>query len=240
MNIECLFILNDDELNADELNTFFKNGVSNLNINENKYVINHDSGNLSDPVDKAICKYTIHPSILLIKSKLENQKHFSFQPISKFDMEKEIQNIDLKKATTKKTIPPKILKVSCNISAKTLHILFNECLITGNFPDNLKLADVTPYFKKKDPLNKANYRPVSVLPSISKIFEKLMQKQINGYIYNFLSPYLCGYRKGFSLRLPLSSLTEKWKKALDNNGFGGAVLMNLSKAFDTNGIWLQA
>ena len=87
-------------------------------------------------------------------------------------MEEEIQNIDLKKATTKNTTPPKISKMSCNTSAETLHNLFNEYLIIGNFPDNLKLADTTPAFKKKDSLNKENFRPVSVLPSISKIFEK--------------------------------------------------------------------
>ena len=52
-------------------------------------------------------------------------------------MEKEILNNDLKKATTKNTILPKILKISCNTSAETLHNLFNECLITGNFPYNL-------------------------------------------------------------------------------------------------------
>ena len=106
-------LLQDDQKIADELNTFFKNAVLNLDINENKYISNYDSGNLSDPVDKAICKYKFHPSILFIKSKLENQKLFSFQPVSKFDMEKEIQNNDLKKATTKSTIPPKILKISC-------------------------------------------------------------------------------------------------------------------------------
>ena len=87
--------------------------------NKNTYIINHNSGSLSDPVEKAICKYKFYPSILLIKSKLENQKLFLFQPKSKFGMEKEIQNIDLKKASTKNTIPPKILKVSCNTSAET-------------------------------------------------------------------------------------------------------------------------
>ena len=97
---------------------------------------------LSDPVDKAICKYKFHPIILLTKSELENQKLFSFQPISKFDMEKEIQNIDLKKATTKNTIPPKTLKLSFNTSVETLHNLFNECLIAGNFPNNLELAEI--------------------------------------------------------------------------------------------------
>ena len=91
-------------------------------------------------------------------------------------MEKEFQNIDLKEATTKNTIPPKILKVSCNASVETLQNLFNKCLITGNIPDYLKLANITPLFKKKDSLNKENYRPVSVLPNFSKIFEKPMQK----------------------------------------------------------------
>ena len=79
-------LLKDDQKIADELNTFFKTAVSNLKIYENTYIINHDSGNLSDPLDKAICKYKFHPSILLIKSKLKYQKLFSFQPISKFDM----------------------------------------------------------------------------------------------------------------------------------------------------------
>ena len=128
-------------------------------------------------------------------------------------MEKEIQNIDLQRATTKNTNPPKILKINCNTSAETLHNFFNEFLITGSFPDNLKLADMTPVFKKKDPLNKEKYRPGSVLPSISKIFEKFMQQQINDYINNFVFPYLCGYRKGFSTQLALLSLTEKMEKA---------------------------
>ena len=82
------------------------------------YIINHDSDNLFDSLDKTICKYKFS-SILLIKIKLENQKPFSFQPISKLDIEKEIQNIDLKKATTKNTILPKISKVIYNTSVKT-------------------------------------------------------------------------------------------------------------------------
>ena len=127
-----------------------------------------------DPVDKAIGKNKFEPNILPIKSKFENQKRFSFQLISKFDMEKEIQKTDLEKATNKNTIAPKIFKISCNTSAETLLNLFNEYLITGNFPDNVKLAHITPVFKKKDPLNKENYRLVIVLPSISKINEKLM------------------------------------------------------------------
>ena len=84
-------------------------------------------------------------------------------------------------------------------------------LKTGNFPDNLKLADITPVFLIKDPLHKVNYRPVSVFRRISKVFEKLMQKQISSYISNYLLPCLCRYRKGFSRQQALMSVIENWK-----------------------------
>ena len=60
-----------------------------------------------------------------------------------------------------------------------------------------------------------------------------MQKQIFPYLHEFLSPYLCGYRKGYSTQYALLGFIEKWKQMLDNRGYSGAILMDLSKAFDT-------
>ena len=71
-----------------------------------------------------------------------------------------------------------------------------EIWLNKNFPENLKLADVSPIFKMKDKTFVGNYRPVSILPTVSKIFERIMQKQISDYIGKFVSPILCGYRKG--------------------------------------------
>ena len=79
---------------------------------------------------------------------------------------------------------------------------------------------------------KKNFRPVSVLNSISKLFEKLMNKQFVTYIDQHLSQYLCGYRKGYSTQYALLSLLEKWNQYKDKNGFSAAILMDLSKAFD--------
>ena len=126
-----------------------------------------------------------------------------------------------------------MLKTSGMVTAETLQQLFNQVLTTGEFRSNLKNADVTPVFKKNNPLNKENYRPVSVLPIISKVFEKLIQNQINVHIKSFLPPYLRGYGKGFNSQHALISLIERWRKSLDNKGYGGAVLMDLFKAFDT-------
>ena len=180
---------------------------------------------------KSIVKFESHPSIYLIKNKIKNGNNLKFEPVSLSDIKLEIRLLNPQKATTHKNIPPKILKLSSE--ATVLHRLFNETITKGVFLDNLKLVDVTPVFKKDDPFNKKNYRPVSVLPTISKICEKLMQRQINNYIINHLSSYLCGYRKGYNTQQALVSLIEKWKKILDDKGFGGAVLMDLSKAFDT-------
>ena len=70
------------------------------------------------------------------------------------------------------------------------------------------------------------------MPTVSKPFERIMQKQIGTYMARYLSEYLSGYRKGYSAQHALISLIERWKSSLDNNGYAGAVLMDLSKAFD--------
>ena len=89
------------------------------------------------------------------------------------------------------------------------------------------------FSRKKDSFNKTNYRPVRILPPFSKTFERLMLKQINEHIKNKLSPYLCGYKKDFSTKYALLSPIERWKNILDEKRFGGTVLMDLSKVFDT-------
>ena len=226
-------ILQDDKEIAEELNTFFKNSVSTFDINENSSIINQNFQNFDDPLDRAIEMYKYHLSIILINHKIGNPYRFSFEPVALSDVVKEINDINRNKSSSKDSIPSKILKISSESTANILQKLLNDSLETRTFPDSLKLADITPVFKNKDPLNKTNYCPVSVLPIVSKLFEKIMQKQINGFISNCLSPYLCGDMKGYNTQQALLALIEKWKKNLDDKGYGGAVLMDLPKAFDT-------
>ena len=186
---------------------------------------------MKDPVARAIGKFKTHPSSLIIKDKIFQGDKFSFTEVSQSQIEKETKNLNVQKATTHENIPAK--KTSAMVTAETLQQLLNQALTTGEFPSNLKNTDVTPVFKKNNLLSKENYRPVSFLPIISKVFEKLMQNQINLHIKSFLLPYLCGYRKGFNSQYALISLIERWRKSLDNKSYGGAVLMDLSKVFDT-------
>ena len=101
-----------------------------------------------------------------------------------------------------------------------------------DFPMALKLADVIPIHKTDDKNIMKNYRQVSLLPIISKLFEKIMYKQISSYVNNFLSTYLFGFRKGHSSEQCLIKMLETWKKVIDEKQFAGAILTDLSKAFD--------
>ena len=87
-------------------------------------------------------------------------------------------------------------------------------------------------FKKGTKTSKDNYRPVSILSNISKIYERLMFKQISEYFEPILSKFQCGFRKGFSAQHCLLAMLEKWKAAVDNKNTFGALLTDLSKAFD--------
>ena len=94
-------IQNDDKV-AETLNTFFKNAVSTLDINENSYIVNNESSTILDPVERDIKNYEIHPSMLLIKNKIRNQKSFKFEAISVSDIGKEIKTKPQKTNTFRK------------------------------------------------------------------------------------------------------------------------------------------
>ena len=110
--------------------------------------------------------------------------------------------------------------------APTLKDIWNNEIITQkSSPNDLKLADVTPVFKKDDALLLKYYRPVSVLPIVYKIYERAMQKQNLEYIDKHLSPHLCGYRKEYSTQTALISMLDKWILVIDNKGFAGGLLL---------------
>ena len=95
----------------------------------------------------------------------------------------------------------------------------------------MKEANATPIFKKDYPLDKQNYHAVCILLLLSKVFEKLIYKQLSNYIESFLSSILCGFRKTHNTQHALFKLLHSWQKELDQ-GFVGTVLMDLSKAYD--------
>ena len=109
----------------------------------------------------------------------------------------------------------------------------NECIKQNKFPNELKIADKTPILKKEDPLDKTNYRSISTLPTVSKIFERISFNHLQRFSNIFFSPLLYGFRKGYSTRYALINLLQNWQRCLDvSDGIVETLLMELSKAYD--------
>ena len=114
---------------------------------------------------------------------------------------------------------------------KPIQSLINRCIDTCTFSNALKLADVVSIFIKDDLLNKMNYRP-SILPCMSKIFEKLLIDQLGMYFNDVFSQYLSGYRSGYGCQDVLLHFISLCKEALDDGDVGLVLLTDLSKAYD--------
>ena len=100
------------------------------------------------------------------------------------------------------------------------------------FPNDLKEADIIPVYKKRSKLSKENYRPSSILPNISKVYERCLYDQLSKYFEARFSKFQCGFCKGYSAQHCLLAMVEKQKAAVGNGGVFVALLTDLSKAFD--------
>ena len=139
------------------------------------------------------------------------------------------------KATGPNGIPTKLLQMIGNIVCTPLSKIYNISVLGGCHPNKLKFVNVVPIFKKGSRLSISNYRPISLLSNLNKIFEKIMYKRI----YSFLEKYGCLYELQFGFRAKhstvhtLINITEKIRSALDNNKVACGIFIDLQKAFDT-------
>ncbi len=139
------------------------------------------------------------------------------------------------KASGPFSIPTNLLKEFRHLFANPLVIIINKSLEEGCFPNLLKLAIVCPIFKKNDRTNCANYRPISLLSNIGKLFEKIVYNRIEKFIEDSKLIYdlQFGFRKKYSTNHALLSITEKIRENLDSKKFSCGVFVDLEKAFDT-------
>ena len=228
--VEANEIISEDKDNAELLNSFFVNAVKNLKIPE---FSNSDpqAENVSHPIFKAILKYKNHPSIIAIKN-ARNGPSFYFCRVNVNDVCKEINRLKTRKAIQVTDIPVKILKENADLSSAYICDFLNETIRSDKFPSILKNGDITAVLKKGYKGSKENYRPVSILPIISKLFEKMIGKQITHFMDPLLSKYQCGFRRGFGAQDCLLAMLEKWKSSVDKRKTSGVLLTDLSKAFD--------
>ena len=205
---------------AEKLNKFFIEAVNNLEIEP--YVPLETIDACAGNIEEIVKKYNHHPSILKIRENVTLEEKFTFKDMVPQDS-----------TSIEYDIPTKLLIETHDVISTHLSYIYNNAKNNKQFPSILKQGTITPINKTKTKtVLKKDYRPISLIPIVSKLFEKNMYDQIYTYMDKFLSPYLFGYRKNHSTEQCLTILIEIWKKALDTKNIAGAVLTDLSKAFD--------
>ena len=162
------------------------------------------------------------------------QNSFYLSPANDHDVKQIISNLKNKKGNIH-TIPIHLYKEHVDILTPPIVKIFNSIISCGHYPEILKIACVTGVFKSGDTTNPNNYRPISSLPILNIIIEKLLyNKLINFLEFNkILTTKQFGFRKGISTQDGINELVSNIYTALEKNEYTGAVFLDLSKAFDT-------
>ncbi len=164
-----------------------------------------------------------------------HQPKLQFKHTTEQDVAKLIRQLSDATAVGIDGISPRILKAALTPLSIIISRLINKSLDTGVFPDALKVAKVSPIYKSGDRTDPGNYRPISVLPAVSKLFERIVHTQLSDYLdkYSLLSDCQFGFRKNHSTETCCLSMLDKMYRQLDQGRVGGVVFLDLKKAFDT-------
>ena len=195
---------------------------------------------LSDGIDKANLLCSMFANISTLDDQGEEPPHFPERTEKKLPqihifpkcVQRALQRLDISKAAGPDGIPAIVLKQCAHVLATPLSKLLNLSLKNDYFPDSWKEARVQSAFKKGDHSSPSNYRPISLLPIVSKVFETLVNKSIMHYLES--NQLLCDAQYGFRSKRStadlLSLASDLWSRSLDE--WGESRVVDISKAFD--------
>ena len=205
-------------------NNSFKNFYANLALN------------LVSKLPHAPNKFDLHSVLAYYKRFLntENQK-FTFSPTSEDEILKLLTDTNPEKAAGIDNLSGRFLKDGAVVLALPISKLCNLSMKRSKFPLDCKIAKLKPLYKKDSKTDPKNYRPVSLLPLVSKVIEKVIHNQTELFLNKnkILYKYQSGFRKSFSTNSCLTLLTDKINKGFESGKYTGLILIDLQKAFDT-------
>ena len=135
-------------------------------------------------------------------------KNFCFQPLSRNSVQLALEKLNVRKACGYDSISPRMLRLASSGIADSLTKLFNECIRKGEWPEAWKNGEWNPVHKKDDRLDERNYRPITLLSTVDKVFESMISIQVNNHFDSKLDPCISAYRKKHSCETTLFRLTE--------------------------------
>ena len=183
MLVENEVIIDEETETSNLFNTYFVNIIDTLPIDRKVSSLQVPNAS-NDVVADAIKKHENHQCITEIKRHMTRNEIFEFKSISPVEVWEEINKLDRSQKTSGE-ISTDIVKPISGCSLEHITYFINKMLSSNEFPGKLKLADVSPIFKCGESTQKANFRPLSVLSALSKVFERIMCQQIQPFTYNF-------------------------------------------------------
>ena len=139
------------------------------------------------------------------------------------------------KSTGLDKISAKLLRECADLIAESLCTIFNQSTVSEIFPDEWKLLKVVPLFKQGNRSDLNNYRPISVIPVVAKVFERIIYDQLYNHltIHKLISRHQSGFRRLHSTITALLEVTDSWAYNIDQGNVNAVVFLDLKKAFDT-------
>jgi len=164
-----------------------------------------------------------------------NSKNSLFlTPTDAYEIQLLIKNLKIKSNSSPNDIPPKFLKITSCIVSEWLSKFFNQCMTTGEFPNSWRIAHITPIPKFHSPSSSFEYRPISVLPVLVKLFEKVLYYRVYSYLteHNLLDKRQYGSRENHSTELAITTIYDELLRNFGNKLITSSLFLDLSKAFD--------
>ena len=247
--------INSNKKNPKKLWKNLKNLSGKTNVQQNSYINDENGLPITDPKLTAETFNTFFASVFekaenvseglsyelktalqeSVKSKISNQSNkYEIPFVDLSYVNQKLNSLDATKATGLDGIGAKFLKTAADVISKPLCSIINLSIKSGKFPTQLKQSKVTPIYKKGPKGDKNNYRPISVLPLISKIIEKHVSDHLKLYLEtnNLLYTAQSGFRAHHSCETALTNIIDNWISALNDGKLVGTVFLDLSKAFD--------
>ena len=205
-------VITDNKSICTELNNHFASVATHFNANSNAF--NHDDNNVNTNI---------------IPHYRQSAVFLDSDPVEIYNCIMNLTN------NTNLVLPCKFLKLFAPYLSNLLSVIFNECLAQGVYPDTLKLARVTPIFKAGSKSDPGNYRPISVLKDINKVFETLIYRRLNSYLENkqIISNRQYGFRSGVSTQEACIDLISELLGAFTHKKFALCLFIDFRKAFDS-------
>ena len=210
-----------------------------------------DGKDITDPVDIAnefnhffvsvasnLKEPELNPNFELLEhfcdERVPSDTFFTIPNITKEKVEKYLKNLDLSKATGCDDIGPRILKLSAPFISESIAYICNKSIQVSEFPEKWKEGKVTPLFKSGTKQDINNYRPISILPVLSKLLEKHVHDSLMEFLncFNLLHTTQSGFRPNHSCETALIGMIDRWLKAINENSMVGVVMVDFKKAFD--------